>query len=118
MLCQDEAFLSIFVTFWQAWRNKKGDFCSLGFWWDVGKVRLKVLCQEYSYGSSNTLGVGIKRLEEELLHLEKHLTTLTSTELQAYEEKKSTLKACSRVKARGAYVRSRLLCGVVFLKPL
>jgi len=107
-LVQDEAFLLIFRNFWQAWRDRKGDFCSLGLWWDVGKARLKLLCQEYSYGWSATIGVEIAKLEEELLHLESRLTTLTPAELHTYEKKKSTLKACSHVKAQGAFVRSRL----------
>ena len=42
------------------------------------------------------------------MHLECRLTTLTPAELRAYEEKKSALNACSRIKARGAFVRSRL----------
>ena len=57
---------------------------------------------------SKTLGIEIKRLEEELLHLERHLTTLTPAELLSYKEKKNTLKVCSSVKAQGAYVHSLL----------
>ena len=67
-----------------------------------------MLCQEYSYELTKAIGVEIVKLKEEILHLECRLTTLTPAELCTFEEKMSTLKACSHMKARGAFVRPRL----------
>lgn len=46
-LLQECSFCGIFEAFWESWELKKCSFSSLSQCWDVGKVNVKMPCQNY-----------------------------------------------------------------------
>ena len=40
---ESDLFNKCFCSFWEDWKTKKGNFASLGMWWDVGKIKIKEL---------------------------------------------------------------------------
>ncbi|CAM2096324.1 unnamed protein product [Caretta caretta] len=51
-LLEDESFVTSFREFWLAWREQWRAFPSVRRWWDLGKVRAKLFCREYTRGTS------------------------------------------------------------------
>jgi len=45
-LLQDHNFLQSFTIFWESWREERNRFQSLSQWWDIGKVHIKIFCQQ------------------------------------------------------------------------
>ncbi|CAM5171020.1 unnamed protein product [Natator depressus] len=51
-LLEDEGFVTSFREFWLAWREQRCAFPSVRQWWDLGKVRAKLFCRDYTRGTS------------------------------------------------------------------
>ncbi|CAM2115704.1 unnamed protein product [Caretta caretta] len=51
-LLEDESFVMSFREFWLAWREQWRAFPSVRRWWDLGKVRAKLFCRDYTRGTS------------------------------------------------------------------
>ncbi|CAM2107072.1 unnamed protein product [Caretta caretta] len=51
-LLEDEGFVTSFREFWLAWREQQHAFPSARRWWDLGKVRAKLFCRDYTRGTS------------------------------------------------------------------
>ncbi|CAM2105090.1 unnamed protein product [Caretta caretta] len=51
-LLEDEGFVTSFREFWLAWREQRRAFPSAQQWWDLGKVRAKLFCHDYTWGTS------------------------------------------------------------------
>ncbi|CAM4490698.1 unnamed protein product, partial [Lepidochelys olivacea] len=47
-LLEDESFVMSFREFWLAWREQWRAFPSVRRWWDLGKVRAKLFCRNYT----------------------------------------------------------------------
>ncbi|KAK3570107.1 hypothetical protein QTP86_011294 [Hemibagrus guttatus] len=45
-----------FQCFWEHWKTRKNDFENLRQWWDIGKVEIKLLCQQHTANSSTKPG--------------------------------------------------------------
>ncbi|CAM2108128.1 unnamed protein product [Caretta caretta] len=47
-LLEDEGFVMSFREFWLAWRGQRRDFPLAWRWWDLGKVRARLFCRDYT----------------------------------------------------------------------
>ncbi|CAM2096202.1 unnamed protein product [Caretta caretta] len=72
-LLEDENFMMSFQEFWLAWREQWRAFPSVRRWWDLGKVRAKLFCRDYTRGTSRRRNAAIEQLEREVLKMERRL---------------------------------------------
>ncbi|CAM2097213.1 unnamed protein product [Caretta caretta] len=98
------------LEFWLAWRGQRCAFPSARRWWDLGKVRTRLFCCDYSRGTSRRRNTAIEQLEREVLELERRLAARPEDPLLcgARREKREELRAPEDHRARGAFVRSRI----------
>ncbi|CAM2105878.1 unnamed protein product [Caretta caretta] len=109
-LLEDESFVMSFQEFWLAWREQWRAFPSVRQWWDLGKVRAKLFCRDYTRGTSRRRNAAIEQLEREVLEMERRLAADPEdpTLCGACREKREELRALEDHRARGAFVRSRI----------
>ncbi|CAM5079193.1 unnamed protein product [Natator depressus] len=109
-LMEDEGFVTSFREFWLAWREQRRAFPSARGWWDLGKVRAKLFCRDYTRGTSRRRNAAIEQLEREVLEMERHLATSPEDPFLCgvCREKREELRALEDHRARGAFVRSRI----------
>ncbi|CAM4636817.1 unnamed protein product, partial [Lepidochelys olivacea] len=60
-LLEDESFVMSFREFWLAWREQWRAFPSVRRWWDLGKVRAKLFCRNYTRGTSRRRNAAIEQ---------------------------------------------------------
>ncbi|CAM2103762.1 unnamed protein product [Caretta caretta] len=51
-LLEDVGFVASFQEFWLAWRGQRCAFPLAWRWWDLGKVRARLFCSDYTRGAS------------------------------------------------------------------
>ncbi|CAM4648316.1 unnamed protein product [Lepidochelys kempii] len=109
-LLEDESFVMSFREFWLAWREQWRAFPSVWRWWDLGKVRTKLFCRDYTRGTSRRRNAAIEQLEREVLEMERRLAADPEDPslCGACREKWEELRALEDHWARGAFVRSRI----------
>ncbi|CAM2098498.1 unnamed protein product [Caretta caretta] len=109
-LLEDEGFVTSFREFWLAWRGQRRAFPLAWRWWDLGKVRARLFCCDYTRGTSRRRNAATEQLEPEVLELERHLAASPEDPLLcgACREKREELRALENHRARGAFVRSRI----------
>ncbi|CAM2116432.1 unnamed protein product [Caretta caretta] len=94
-LLEDEGFVTSFREFWLAWRGQQHVFPSARRWWDLGKVRARIFCCDYTRGTSRRRNASIEQLEREVLELERRLAASPEDPLLcgACREKREELRA-------------------------
>ncbi|CAM4659065.1 unnamed protein product [Lepidochelys kempii] len=99
-----------FRAFWLAWREQWRAFPSVRRWCDLGKVRAKLFCRDYTRGTSRRRNAAIEQLEREVLEMERRLAADPEDPslCGACREKREELRALEDHRARGAFVRSRI----------
>ncbi|CAM5086951.1 unnamed protein product [Natator depressus] len=99
-----------FREFWLAWRGQRRAFPLAWRWWDLGKVRARLFCRDYTRGTSRRRNAAIQQLERKVLELERRLATSPEDPLLCGMcwEKREELRALGDHQARGAFVRSRI----------
>uniref|UniRef100_A0A452HFR9 Reverse transcriptase domain-containing protein n=1 Tax=Gopherus agassizii TaxID=38772 RepID=A0A452HFR9_9SAUR len=109
-LLEDAGFVASFREFWLAWRGQRRAFSSVRRWWDLGKVRARLFCRDYTRGASRRRDAAIGQLEREVLELERRLAVNPEDPslCGACREKREELRALEDHRARGAFVRSRI----------
>ncbi|CAM5093569.1 unnamed protein product [Eretmochelys imbricata] len=109
-LLEDEGFVMSFREFWLAWREQRRAFPSARRWWDLGKVRAKLFCRDYTWGTSRRRNAAIEQLEREVLEMERRLAASPEDPslCGVCWEKQEELRALEDHRARGAFVRSRI----------
>ncbi|CAM2098394.1 unnamed protein product [Caretta caretta] len=109
-LLEDESFVMSFREFWLAWREQWRAFPSVRRWWDLGKVRAKLFCRDYTRGTSRRRNAAIEQLEREVLEVERRLAANPEDPslCGACQEKREELRVLEDHQARGAFVRSRI----------
>ncbi|CAM5133780.1 unnamed protein product [Natator depressus] len=109
-LLEDEGFVMSFQEFWLAWQGQRCAFPLVRRWWDLGKMRARLFCRDYTRGTSRRRNVAIEQLEREVLEMERHLAASPEDPLLcgACREKREELRALEDHRARGAFVRSRI----------
>ncbi|CAM2096219.1 unnamed protein product [Caretta caretta] len=105
-LLEDEDFVTSFQEFWLAWRGQRCAFPSAWRWWDLGKVCARLICRNYTRGTSRRRNAAIEQLEREVLELERHLAASPEDPLLcgACREKREELRALEDHQAWGAFV--------------
>ncbi|CAM2111060.1 unnamed protein product [Caretta caretta] len=105
-----QSFVMSFREFWLAWREQWRAFPSVRRWWDLGKVRAKLFCRDYTRGTSRRRNAAIEQLEREVLEMERRLDADPEDPslCGACREKREELRALEDHRARGAFVRSRI----------
>ncbi|CAM5111436.1 unnamed protein product, partial [Natator depressus] len=101
-LLEDESFVMSFREFWLAWREQWRAFPSVRRWWDLGKVRAKLFCRNYTRGASRRRNATIEQLEREVLELERRLAASPGDPslCGACREKREELRALEDHRAR------------------
>ncbi|CAM2096338.1 unnamed protein product [Caretta caretta] len=109
-LLEDEGFVMSFREFWLVWRGQRHAVPLARQCWDLGKVRARLFCRDYTRGTSRRRNAAIEQLEREVLELERHLAASPEDLLLcgACWEKRKELRALENHQARGAFVRSRI----------
>ncbi|CAM4388650.1 unnamed protein product [Caretta caretta] len=105
-LLADVGFVVSFQEFWLAWRGQRHDFPLVQRWWDLGKVRARLFCCDYTWGTSRWRDAAIEQLEREVLELERHLATSPNDPslCGACQEKREELRTLKDHWAWGAFV--------------
>ncbi|CAM4577507.1 unnamed protein product [Lepidochelys olivacea] len=109
-LLEDVGFVTSFREFWLAWRGQRRAFPSVRWWWDLGKVRARLFCRDYTRGASQRRDAAIVQLEREVLKLERRLSTSSENPplCGACREKWEELWALEDPRVWGAFVRSHI----------
>ncbi|CAM2115989.1 unnamed protein product [Caretta caretta] len=94
-LLEDESFVTSFRKFWLAWREQWRAFPSVRRWWDLGKVRTKLFCHDYTRGTSRRRNAAMEQLEWEVLEMERRLAANPEDPslCRACREKREELRA-------------------------
>ncbi len=89
---------------------EKARFDSIIQWWEVGKVHIKLFCQQYASHSTVCLKKTLEQLEQEIIAIERNMTVNNVVGLQEkWTEKKLSLSSILNEKVKGALIRSRFL---------
>ncbi len=101
-LLQDHSFIHSFNLFWQSWREERCSFSLLSQWWDMGKVHIKLFCQQYTAHNTRTLKEKMKSLEEDILRQSSHGDSADSIERNTF-----LLKTLLEEQGKTALLRTR-----------
>ncbi len=101
-LLQDHSFIHSFNLFWQSWREERCSFSLLSQWWDMGKVHIKLFCQQYTVHNTRTLKEKMKSLEEDILRQSSHDDSADSIERNTF-----LLKTLLEEQGKTALLRTR-----------
>ncbi len=89
---------------------QKANYADIKQWWDIGKVQIRVFCQQYSSFSKRTLKTRIQDLEAEISDIEEKMMARNGSQLDtALSEKKLQLNNILYDKVKGALVRARFI---------
>ena len=73
-LLNDKIYVNIIINFWRKWQEMLCDYDDIRMWWDIGKIKIKELSQQYSIGLKTIildnkicLEAQIKKYEESLI---------------------------------------------------
>ncbi len=101
-------FVNIFLSFGLGWKSKKSSFTSIQQWWDIGKVQIQKLCNQYTFNVTRDMVQSIRRLEMDIVELQTlNGATANQNQLQALKRKTKTLADLLGTRSQGALIRSR-----------
>lgn len=107
-LLEDAHFCKCFSFFWLGWKSKKSSFTSIQQWWDIGKVQIQKLCNQYTFNVTRDMAQSIRSLEMDIVELQTlNGATANQNQLRAFKGKKATLADLLGTRSQGALVRSR-----------
>ncbi|CAM2111025.1 unnamed protein product [Caretta caretta] len=75
-LLEEVGFVVSFHEFWLAWQGQGCAFLSAQLWSGVWKVCTRLICCDYTWGTSWLSDVVIEQLEWEVLELERRLIAI------------------------------------------
>lgn len=102
----EDSYCNIIRAFWDQWKLVKSDYSSIQFWWDVGKMKIKHLSQEYCSSRQKLFKDCKQELEYEIRFLEAR--SKIDPEFKAsYRAKKEQLDTLLEQMNKGAAIRSR-----------
>ncbi len=107
-LLNDKFFCENFKCFWEKWKLEKERFENVIQWWEVGKVHIKIFCQQFSYNNTVIVKREIERLEKGINDGENLLYLNTLGETNDLKKKRLELKTLLEERAKGALVRARI----------
>ena len=109
-LLQDQGFVSSFTFFWETWRVEKARCKSLTQWWDLGKVQIRLFCQQYTANSTRAVKIKLEALEQEILFITAKASGRDMAGFETYlNQNKLQLRSLLEDRGEGALVRARYL---------
>ncbi len=107
-LLSDIVFIDAFKYFWSGYTKTKAEYTSLQQWWDIGKVKIKQLCLQYTLNVTRDMTKSMKVLENEIEDLQRLANSTNDGEhFKCLKRKKSALSSLLGFSTQGALVRSR-----------
>lgn len=106
-LLENQNFCEVFKLFWETWKKEKVGFEGIIQWWEVGKVHIRGLCQNYTSHSSSCFKKTLESLEFEIGEIEKTMTSNDANSKELWNEKKTQLSSILNERVKGALIRSR-----------
>lgn len=108
----DVLFCESFKVFWSNWKLKKSSFESLCQWWDVGKVNIRLFCQNYASQTSTIVKNTVRTLQKDIESMERNLVSSSeAVHCDVLKKKKQELNSYLQEQAKGALIRARF-CSV------
>ena len=77
-LLKDKIFVNIIIKFWRKWQEMICKYDDIRLWWDIGKIKIKELSQQYSLGLKNKILDNKIQLETKIKEYEKTLISFKS----------------------------------------
>ena len=103
---RDAQFISVFKIFWRDWSTRKKDYDSLLDWWDLGKVKIRQICQDFGKERAFRYKQEKIILEKEIVEIEQ--TICKDSPLTAeYNSKYELLRSLYKRTVVGAQIRAR-----------
>ena len=100
----DKNYVEKIDTFWKHWKTKKDEF-DIKLWWDVGKVRIKMLSKTFCIEKRQIEKLERKTIEKDLSDLMEQNDPQT---FEKIEELKSRLKDLDMQDLKGIKIRSKI----------
>ena len=72
-LLNDKSYVKIITFFWKKWQLFRSNYDDIRMWWDIGKIKIKDLTQQYSIGLKNKILDNKIYLEEKIKYYENEL---------------------------------------------
>ena len=83
---------------------------SLTQWWDLGKVQIKLFCQQYTANSTRAVKTKLEALEQEILFITAKASGRDMAGFETYlNQNKLELRSLLEDRGEGALVRARFL---------
>ena len=98
-----QEFKQRFLEMWTEWQGKKDNYQDVTKWWDLGKMKIKTLAQNFSIEKSIERKNRLQDLESEITNLENSMADPTRLAIA-----KNELFGLKSKEIEGARVRSRL----------
>ena len=109
-LLNDNSFKEGFACVWGIHQSQKSSFPSLQQWWDIGKVQVKLFCQQYTRNVTKHITRSLQDLEIEVVELQELVdSTGNQGHVEALKVKKAALANLLGITAQGALVRCRFM---------
>ncbi len=107
-LLSDLNFKEVLCFFWNQCKLRKQCFSDLRQWWDIGKIEIKLFCQQYAFNVSRDITHAMRKLESEIANLQALADVkIESRQAETLKSKKIYFREYAGIKAQGALVRSR-----------
>jgi len=107
-LVQDKLFCEKFQCFWENWKLEKECFENVIQWWEVGKVQIKIFCQQFSYNNTVIVKRNIESLEKDINEMENVIDLNVSGMTKDLKKNRLELKTLLEERAKGALIRARI----------
>lgn len=109
-LLKEKQFYEKFKLFWEEWSFRKKDLKNLLQWWELGKIQIKIFCQQYTWFSTRKIKQKISEIEHDICHITSGMIQHSDSSSAVFLSKKNQdLKSLLQVRAKGALIRSRFM---------
>ena len=107
-LLKYKIYVKIMIKFWRKWQEMICMYDDIRMWWDIGKIKIKELSQQYSLGLKNKILDNKIELETKIKEYEKTLIYFKSKIIFDNLRKcKIELESIIKDESQGALIRSR-----------
>lgn len=108
---QDRPFRQQFIHFWTEWQNNKNDYEDPLLWWDLGKVKIRNICQNYGKHKKSTENYILETYQKEYDSLLVHtndLTTVPEDIASRIDILKDKIEKIETKRNQGIMIRSKI----------
>ena len=98
-------FNNVFTRWWENWKKEKERYTDINVWWDLGKKKIKELCQWVSRKLSREKKERLQYIENKICEIESKPDHRDKSEIH---DLKNELSDLYKSKGIGAKIRSRI----------